>query len=272
MDRELNLQDLQRQSLKIMKEIDKWCLENKVNYTLCGGSLIGAIRHKGFIPWDDDVDIAMPRPDYEKFVHGFANKGLICIAPELENSWIPFARVCDTQFTYAKPYAPWCVVSDFGVGVDVFPWDGEPDNESEFKQHMARVIKRLNLLYQVRGAHLPFSWKLGAMRIIKNIAKKVLYGRYDIDGILKDLLHDIQKYPFGSTRYCGNFSCPTYKEKERSRTEVFTKYMRVPFEECEFSIICDYDEYLRDIFGDYMILPPEKDRVPKHSEHRFYFK
>ena len=48
--------------------------------------------------------------------------------------------------------------------------------------------------------------------------------------------------------------------------------MRVPFEECEFSIICDYDEYLRDIFGDYMILPPEKDRVPKHSEHRFYFK
>lgn len=146
--KELEQKDLQHYGLEIIKEIDHWCVEHMVNYTLCGGSLIGAIRHKGFIPWDDDVDIAMPRPDYERFVHEFSHQDLICIAPELGNSWIPFARVCDTKYTIADPYAPWCTVQNFGVGIDIFPWDGEPDDEEEFKQHMKLVIKKAAVLYR----------------------------------------------------------------------------------------------------------------------------
>ena len=268
----MSLNDLQCVGLQIMKEIDSWCLEHKINYTLCGGSLIGAIRHKGFIPWDDDVDIAMPRPEYEKFVKNFSHRDMICIAPELGNSWIPFARVCDIKNTWAEPYAPWCTVKDYGVGIDIFPWDGEPDDEREFVEHMQRVINKIDILYQIRGAHLPLKLSLGGVRILKNIVKKLIYGRRDLNTVLKSLLLDIKKYPFGSTRYCGNFSCPSYGIKERSRKEVFMNYIRVPFEDCELSIISSYDEYLHDIFGDYMQLPPEKDRVPKHSEHRFYYK
>lgn len=270
--KELSLKELQTYSLQIVKEIDKWCASNGVNYTLCGGSLIGAVRHRGFIPWDDDVDIAMPRPDYERFVHNFSHEGLICIAPELGNSWIPFARVCDIKSTKAEPYAPWCKESDYGVGIDIFPWDGEPDDEEDFKQHMAEILKKTALLYQVRGAHLPIRKKLGFIRIIKNIGKKLLYGRYDIEETLRDLLQDIKKYPFGSTHYCGNYSCPTYNTKERSRTEVFCSFTRIEFEDCTLSIIEKYDEYLRDIFGDYMQLPPEDQRKPKHSDHKFYLK
>ena len=95
--KELTLKDLQRIGLQIMKEIDKWCLEHNVSYSLCGGSLIGAIRHKGFIPWDDDIDIVMPRPEYERFVREFRHPDLVCVAPELQNSYLTFARVCDIK-------------------------------------------------------------------------------------------------------------------------------------------------------------------------------
>lgn len=270
--KELTLRDLQTYSLKIIQNVDKWCVANGVNYTLCGGSLIGAIRHKGFIPWDDDVDIAMPRPDYEKFVSGFNHEGLICIAPELGNSLIPFARVCETKETLAVPYCPWCTIKDFGVGIDIFPWDGEPDDIHEFKQHMGKIRNQNALLYQVRGSRLPLTLNLGFVRICKNVGKKILYGNKDLETLLANLVTDIQKYRFGETNYCGNFSCPTYGEKERSRTEVFSSFTRIPFEDCELSVISNYDEYLRDIFGDYMQLPPINARVPKHGDHKFYFK
>ena len=119
---------------------------------------------------------------------------------------------------------------------------------------------------------MHLSKKLGIGRFLKNIGKKILYGHYRIDKVLDDLVSNIKLYPFGSTHYCGNFSCPTYGEKERSRTEVFMSFMRVPFEDIELSVISSYDEYLHDIFGDYMQLPPEKDRAPKHSEHKFYLR
>lgn len=269
---ELTLRDLQQQGLRVLKVVDGFCVANGVNYSLCGGSLIGAIRHKGFIPWDDDVDIAMPRPDYERFVREFKMDGYVCIAPELGNSWIPFCRVCDTIETKAEPYCPWCTVKDFGVGIDIFPWDGEPDDYDEFKQHMNKVQQQHRLLYQVRGAHLPFSLELGLFRIAKNMGKKMFYGHKNLNELLQCLLSDIKKYQFGETGFCGNFSCPTYGIKERSRTKVFTEFTRVPFEDCEFSVIKYYDEYLSDVFGDYMQMPPESSRVPKHSEHKVYFK
>ena len=69
--KEMNIQEVQHISLELLKEVHEFCVENDVKYTLFSGTLIGAIRHHGFIPWDDDLDIAMPRPDYEKFIHSF---------------------------------------------------------------------------------------------------------------------------------------------------------------------------------------------------------
>lgn len=270
--KELTLKDLQKYSLQILIEVDRWCSDNQVTYTLCGGSLIGAVRHKGFIPWDDDVDIAMPRPDYEKFVRGFNKNGYICIAPELGNSWIPFARVCETTETVAVPYCPWCTVDDYGVGIDIFPWDGEPSDINEFRKHMSYIQKQHAILYQVRGSKMNLTFNSGILRFCKIFGKKVIYGHHNIEKLLNKIIDNCKKYKFEESTYCGNLSCPTYGTKERNRVCVFSSFTKTIFEGHEVSVISNYNEYLSDIFGDYMKLPPVKDRIPKHNEHKVYFK
>lgn len=270
--KELTLADHQRLGLEIIKEVDNWCTRNKVRYTLCGGTLIGAIRHQGFIPWDDDIDIAMPRPDYNRFVKEFSHPDLICVAPELGNSLISYGRVCDTKKTYSIPYCPWSTMDKLGKWIDIFPIDGEPEDMEEFGALMQDIVKRQAKLYQIRGSKLPITLSLGLTRIAKNIGKRILYGHYNLQAELDQLLKIIKKIGYGETNYNGNLSYPTYRTKERSRTEIFESYIRVKFEDTELSVSEHYDEYLRDVFGDYMRLPPEEERAPKHSEHRFFFK
>ena len=193
---ELNLKDLQQQGLKIMKVIDRWCLENGVNYSLCGGSLIGAVRHKGFIPWDDDIDIMMSRPEYDRFVHEFNKDGYVCIAPELGNSYISYGRICDITETYSEPYCPWCKIEGTGLWVDVFPFDGEPDDYDEFAKLVETISNKINRLYQIRGTKLPISRKLSYMRVFKNLGKKLLYGHCRIDTELFEILSMVSSSKF----------------------------------------------------------------------------
>ena len=134
---ELSLEELHNQSLQIVVEIDSFCRQNGIRYTLAFGSLLGAIRHKGFIPWDDDIDLAMPRPDYNRFVRMFKVDGLVCVAPETNTSYLTFARVADARATWCKPFLPWSSKrNDLGVWVDIFPIDGESDDMKEFSSQI----------------------------------------------------------------------------------------------------------------------------------------
>lgn len=98
----MTLKEIQNVSLDILKDLHKFCVENNINYTLCGGTLLGAIRHNGFIPWDDDVDVAMPRPDYERFIKEFhSEKGYILKARGAsdDDTFMAYARICDIEKT-----------------------------------------------------------------------------------------------------------------------------------------------------------------------------
>ncbi len=270
--KELILKELQSFGLKIMKEIDRWCVEHDVNYTLCGGSLIGAIRHKGFIPWDDDIDIVMTRPNYQKFVHEFSHDDLVCIAPELGNSYLTFARIADTKTTVSYPYCPWCKTEGVGLYVDIFPLDGEPESKEDFDKLMAILKNKESQMYQIRGTLMPWTKDLGIVRTLKWLGKQILYGRYNYEKELSDYIKIMKSIPYEGSEYCGNLACPVAGLRERQRSEIFEEYIRISFEDCELSVVKNYDEYLSDIFGDYMKLPSEKDRVPKHSEHKFYYR
>ena len=103
--REMTLKEIQQVSLGILKDIHKFCVEHDIQYSLCYGTLLGAIRHKGFIPWDDDIDITMPRPEFDRFIKSYqSEKGYRLFAAENNDGdtevSVPFARVCEMQRTF----------------------------------------------------------------------------------------------------------------------------------------------------------------------------
>ena len=126
--KELTIEELKAVELNILKDVAKFCEKHDIKYFLCGGTLLGAIRHKGFIPWDDDIDIAMPREDYERFFKLYNSSNTRYHADSLENNpnWhMSFGRVGDTatvlyEHTLKEKY------KEYHAFIDVFPVDGIP--------------------------------------------------------------------------------------------------------------------------------------------------
>ena len=272
-EKELTLEELHIHSLRIMKEIDAFCMRNGIRYSLAFGSLLGAIRHRGFIPWDDDMDIAMPRPDYEKFVRSFKSDSLVCVAPETGSSHLTFARVADAEKTWCKPFLPWSSKrNDLGVWIDVFPMDGEPDDPEAFSRYIEKLnhLNDENRIARERLLKLHPSYHFSILKNLRIIVKRIIYAFGTPGFYWRKMIRLIRTNPYGNTAYAGLMVLPVYGTKNRTRTDVFESYIRAPFEDCEFSIFTNYDEFLRDIYGDYMQLPPEDERIPRHRLHRFY--
>ncbi len=151
---ELSLEEVQRESMRMLSVIDRVCVTNGIRYSLGYGSLIGAVRHKGFIPWDDDVDLIMTRPEYEKFVRLVNNDGVMrdnrlkFFAPELGNAFFNIARVCDMQRTRVRKYNQWND-EDIGMWISVFPIDSLPADNGALIRRQSKVC------FQVCGARVP---------------------------------------------------------------------------------------------------------------------
>lgn len=273
MNQLMTLQDIQKQSLCILKQVDLFCADNNIQYSLGYGTLLGAIRHKGFIPWDDDIDIMLTRPEYEKFIHSFNVSGLKCIAPELGNSLMTFGRIVDVEKTRSVSMRRWTSnENSLGLWIDVFPIDGAPDDMEEFKATIIQLKDLIVMNEKIREGKHAFSTSFSLRRNLSILKKKLLYGWQSADSVWQKMMAILNTYPFGSTDYAGLMVFPYYGLKNHTRTEVFESYIKAPFEGYEFSIIKEYDEFLRDIYDDYMILPPEHKRVPKHNVHKFYWK
>lgn len=252
---------------EVLQEVHRFCTQNGITYSLCGGSLIGAIRHKGFIPWDDDVDIFMPRPDYDKFVRTFQdNNKYKLFTLERNNSYLNFARVCEMEKTIISPYTYWTKETT-GVCIDIFPIDGIPETEEEYKVGRAAELKKLdNLMFQLRGVKTPYSTAKTLIRFGKLLGKKIMYGLYDYDKYVEKY-QTLMKNDFDKCENVGQMSCPVTIFKEFQPKSWFLDTIEVDFEGHKACVIKEFDKQLRHIFGDYMQLPPEDQRMPKHAEH-----
>lgn len=240
--------------LKLLQEIASFCDKNKIVYFLAYGTLIGAIRHNGFIPWDDDIDIAMPRPDYDKFVKQFNNEYKHSRVLELSISkdyGIPFAKVFDNRTWVNELHYKH---EDYGVFVDVFPIDGI-NNISQFKK-----IDKLNKILHTKKANFS---RRSLSKNIRNIIGKIILLPFSTHFILKIMDRIARKYPYGTTKKAGLISVP-YGIREMVDTSVFEKTELHDFEDFKFRIPCGYDTWLKSLYGDYMQLPPLNDRKPHH--------
>lgn len=271
MKRELNLFDIQQESIRILSFIDKFCEENDISYSLGYGALIGAIRHKGFIPWDDDIDIVMTRPNYLRFVQLFnkskyiSDNHLKLYAPELENCYFNISHVCDMERTRVRKYYQW-TNDDTGMWIDIFPIDNLPEDGGEKLRQQSR------LCFNTCGANVPFSCEFPFKRHLKIVRKKILFGMHDRKKEIDNYIRLVNELPqFGSTEFVCNFASP-YGKKDIHKTCIFDKYIHVPFENIRVSIIAQYDNYLRNIYDDYMVLPPPSARVRKHSVNKYYWR
>ena len=238
----------------VLRQYIAICKEHHLTYFCCGGTAIGAVRHQGMIPWDDDVDVFMPRPDYDRFISQFnkPDNYYQVIDMSIDKKYgFPFAKVHDTrtfvdELQYAKDH--------FGVYIDIFPIDGVGEDEQVF-----RILRWRKLLHTKKANYYQ---RTLSKKIINTFGKIVLLP-FSVHRILSFIDHEARKYPYGSTPKAGNIVNP-YGPREIVNLSCFSDTIYKEFEGMQFRAPIGYDEYLRSIYGDYMQLPPEDKR---HSPH-----
>lgn len=261
--REMTLKELHEVSLQILKDVHNFCVKNNINYSLSGGSLLGAIRHNGFIPWDVDIDIQLPQPDYYRFIHEYKSEnGYRLFCYEVDCGCRVFhrtARVCDVEHTFVDQGPdPW-IGRDVGVCIDIIPVYGAPNTKTEMLKHFKNLKRKSRI---VNCWVMNFSkWK--EIRKLTNkgklffVIKKILSVCFSNDS-LTNLINEYKKFDFEK---CDYMLAGTHNGMgEWQPKKNMESYILHKFEDSEFYIMTGYDNNLTGLFGDYMQMPPENKR------------
>ena len=260
----MTIDEMKKVQLELMKRLDKICKDNNLRYSLTDGSLLGAVRHQGFIPWDDDIDIIMPRKDYDKL------KDLILNNDYKDVKFMNFSTQKDCHYCIGKVYDPNTIleerdiyrVTNFGVNIDVFPLDGLPSDPKLILKHMKKVERLRNLRrYAIHTKLSKMNKVISFLYKICSIPIKI-YGYRRINKKTDKLM---RKYDYDSSEYVtslySDVSCFKHKYFKK---DFFDKMHYSKFEDTEFSILDNYDKYLTDMYGNYMQFPPEDKRISGH--------
>lgn len=262
---------LQTEILNIFKEIDKVCIKHNLRYYAIGGTCLGAVRHQGFIPWDDDLDIAMPRDDYEKFKK-IAEDELpdhLKVFPELagEHNVLKFIKVHNVNTTFVEKIVKDYTDKYIGVFVDIMPLDGIPSNTFEKKLYYG-ILHQLSRLdwnrkfYKETQQREDSNLKKTIWRILYYFEKK-LPSNYFAELYIKLQ----KKYSYNDTK---ELAYTWHPEKKIIFSKgAFEDYVLLPFENYQMRCPVGYDEFLTALFGDYMKLPPKEQQVPCHETDIF---
>ena len=258
------LRQLQLKELESLTYFEEFCKKHELRWYLLGGCVIGAVRHGGFIPWDDDVDIIMPRRDYERMLrlwkHEESSERFLMLKTDGEvftgNS---FATLIDTSATMVKENQQDIDVPH-GIVTDIFPMDGCPDKKLQrYLQYYHAMMYSLYITEVVPTKH-------GAlMKAVCSVLLKLVPSRERRTKIWKKHEKKMTKYAFNTHKKCTELCAGPHYMLNEYPQEAFAKAVYHEFEGLSMPLPQGYDAYLKMAFGEYMELPPEDKQVPHHD-------
>lgn len=258
---QIDIDELKLKQFEILQYVDQFCQENDIDYFLDGGTLLGAIRHKGYIPWDDDLDIGLLRKDYNKLLAIFnqksRNTNYELIGSEINNSY-PYihSKIIDKKTILYEPDEKTLKLS---VNIDVFPYDDIPVN-----------IKDLKVLYRKRSLYTTLSQLQYGAIYPDSISKKLIISVAQIilaffprGFFARKMIYSIKQHcKNNQSGYVSDFTGPVSFKCDK---QAFDSYVMKEFEGKMFKVPERYDLLLTAVYGDYMKLPPVEKRVSHHK-------
>lgn len=266
-------EETQSIEMDILRECLRIIQRHRFRYFILGGTLLGAVRHKGFIPWDDDIDIGMPRPDYESFLRIAADElpepyTLVTYRPDIRAHQHYFAKVADPRFTL-------CLVNtdsrdEVPVWVDIFPLDGVPDAPAAFAWWKRKCLA-LAKLFTLSQTGYEFDRKKKAEgsrfreeRMIRLFLRLRLDRFLNTERIFRSLDRSLKRYDYDASSRLVNL-CGHWHMKEMFPKDVYGDGADYPFGDLTLRGPVDYDAVLTQMYGDYMTPPPENMRGGGHG-------
>lgn len=248
-DNQYGMLKTQQYYLPLISAFHEYCCENDIKYSLSYGSLLGAVRHKGFIPWDDDIDVMFDRPNYEKFLNAFTKKQI--------NNVVLIGKLWIKKISFADNP----LIEKEGNCIDLFVLDGVPENKGAAKIKVF-MLKALQGMMKEKPDYKNYSLLFRILSFITHISGRLFK------------LETKQKWYEQLSQWTGrkpgeyiNIYNGLYSQigSKKYRKEIIDDYTEIGFEGMKLLTVSGYDSYLHDLYGDYMKLPPVSERVNKHE-------
>lgn len=260
--------ELKSVQLNILKHVDEFCRKYSIQYFMSGGSLLGAVRHKGFIPWDDDIDIMMLRSDYERFIKEYSENDhseYKVYSSRLDSQYtLPYAKV-DNSKTILNEHVEYPL--SIGVNIDLFPIDIMPESK-EKQKHVYAYFSRQMMFLNLKQVSVNKN-----RNIFKNlllVCSHVLLKPMKLSTIVRRIEKNAMQFSgCESSNYCG-VAVWGYGIREVNLLSNYASSIDVLFEDMMVPVPVGYDNYLRGVYGDYMQLPPEEKRITHHDFEAYW--
>lgn len=270
----MTLQEIQSVSLDIMKHVHKFCDEHNIKYSLGYGSLIGAIRHRGFIPWDDDVDIVMMREDFDRFCQIYQDSpDYKLFSCSRGNMYATCARVCDMKRTLVETGSP-LFTEPTGLWIDIFPLDSVDDDYSIFLSKIEDIKDIHNKIFLARSSRQKLRLKdiSHPRTFIRQVLNYFKRGQCNLWDLVSKQDSLCRSFALSESGMMSMLVFPAYIDRDFSPKHVFSEVIDAPFEDTSFKIMKGYDEWLTIIYGDYMTPPSDNKAKRGHTVHKYYWR